>query len=842
MLKLLDNLTEIVVFLTSISFKEQKMEKYNHLKNKSRLILYLLFLLTILNIGVIFFFRNNDPPLALTDTLNFSLNATTTLLLWLAYRRSKSITIRLAKGWAILSIAQLLFTLGDTLWTIYEIILNLNPYPSIADVFYIAYYPLFFIGLLYLSQRSESKIRRINNGLDASIVFIVIGLFLGVFAFPPILAVAREETGLLRFLTLAYPLGDLILLSGLVILIYNREEEKFEYPFVFIAISIAIQVVADILYSYQSLQEIYISGGWLDIGWILGYFFLGIAAYLQSISTNSIHESSSVQKFVPQNKSNVRKTIRENLPYLSILLALALLFLTVIKTELVFIRFLVGGFGILILLVLARQFLVFWENDKLNENLNKTLELVKSQAAHLQKTNIDLHNEIRERKKVEDQLAFDALHDALTKLPNRVLLADRLQHAIEYSQRHNDYGFSVFFIDLDHFKNVNDSLGHAVGDDLLVHFAKRVQKCLRKSDTLARLGGDEFAILLEDYSDHSQSKLVAERIQEVLKPPYLLSGKDFYISASIGIVANTKDYKDPDSILQDADIAMYRAKMLGKARFEFFTPELRFQATSRLDLETQLHHALDRNELFLIYQPIYSLISNSLVSFEALLRWNNPTHGLVLPADFISIAEKSNLIVKIEEWVLLEACRQLKQWQKKFPDNEDLAVNVNISGRHFIHPDFIPCIETITKITDLKPKNIHLEITETVLVENREIARTVFTTLHDKGYEVQIDDFGTGYSSLAYLLNFHVDIIKIDKSFVQSIGKGENGAHLVKTIINMAQDLGIDIIAEGIETENQLNDLKSMSCKYGQGYLLSYPLALPEINNLLQLKKRNNIS
>jgi EAL domain-containing protein (putative c-di-GMP-specific phosphodiesterase class I) len=361
---------------------------------------------------------------------------------------------------------------------------------------------------------------------------------------------------------------------------------------------------------------------------------------------------------------------------------------------------------------------------------------------------------------------------------------------------------------------------------------------LRQSDTLARLGGDEFAILLENNSNFSESQIIAERIQEVLQPPYSLSGKDFYISASIGIVANTKEYKDADSILQDADIAMYRAKVLGKARYEIFTPDLRIEAISRLDLEAQLQHAIEREELFLNYQPIYSLGTNDLVGFEALLRWNNPARGVLLPAEFISIAEESDLIVKIGEWVLLEACRQLKIWLKDFPKKGYLSININISGRHFIHPDFIHCIETTTMITGLKPQNIHLEITETVLVENREKARVVFNTLHNMGYEIQIDDFGTGYSSLGYLLNFHVDIIKIDKSFIQSIGKGENGDHLVKTIVNMAQELGIDIVAEGIETERQLRDLKLMDCKFGQGYLLSYPLASSEINNLLQSGKR----
>ena len=485
-------------------------------------------------------------------------------------------------------------------------------------------------------------------------------------------------------------------------------------------------------------------------------------------------------------------------------------------------------------MVLVRQFLTFWENEKLNYNLKTTLDLLNNQASNLQKINDDLQMEIRQRKKAEDQLAFDALHDSLTQLPNRGLLTDRLQHAIDYSKRHTDYNFSVFFIDIDHFKNVNDSMGHSIGDQLLVHFADRIQKCLRKSDTLARLGGDEFIILLENNSEVVGSRTIAERIQEVLRPPYRLAGKDFYVSASIGIVEDTDDYKDSDSILQDADIAMYRAKTLGKARYEIFTASLRTEALSRLELESQFQNAVEKNEFFLNYQPIYSLVTNSLVGFEALLRWNHPQRGELLPADFLSIAENSGLIIRIGEWVISEACRQMKEWQKKYPNMADLAININISGRHFIHPNFIAYLESVVKSTGLRPQNICLEITETVLIENQEQSRLVFNSLHEKGFEIQIDDFGTGYSSLGYLLNYHVDTIKIDKSFIQSIGKGKNGLHLVKTIVTMAQDLGIEIIAEGIETDKQLQGLKSIACKYGQGFLLSHPLAAKDIEKLIK--------
>ncbi len=812
------------------------MEKKVLLLEQSKRLLIGLGLFTLIELGVIFLLKDNPAAMPASDLLNVLINLTTTLLLWQTARYAKLVLGRIAKSWGILCLAQLLFTMGDLLWTVYELILQSSPYPSIADIFYILYYPIFFIGILFLSQKPDSKIKRINNWLDAGIVFIVINLFIGVYIFPQIMESAVGEPFLVKFLSLAYPAGDVILFSAILILIYNRDEEKFEIPILFIMLSVLIQVASDIIYSFQSLQDAYISGGWLDSGWILGYLFMGIAAYTHMRDLDR-QESVSVPDQQSILKRQLKKTLRDTLPILSILLAFLLFFRVFAADSSAQVRHIIGGIGLLFSLVSARQFLTLWENAQLNRNLRTTLDLAQTQAANLQKINADLQVEIRERKKAEDQLAFDALHDALTKLPNRVLLTDRLQHAIDYSKRHSDYSFSVFFIDIDHFKNVNDSMGHSIGDQLLVLFAERVMKCLRKSDTLARLGGDEFAVLLEINSEKTDPKSIAERIQEILRPPYQLGGKDFFVSASFGIVEDTSDYKDADSILQDADIAMYRAKALGKARYELFTASLRTEALSRLELESQLQHAVGKKELFLNYQPIFSLGTQKLIGFEALLRWKHPQRGTLLPADFLLIAESSGLIIKIGQWVITEACRQMKEWQKKIPGSENLVMNINISGHQFAHPDFVETLDQITRQSGLKPANICLEITETVLIENQEQSRAVFKALHAMGYEIQIDDFGTGYSSLGYLLNFHVDTIKIDKSFIQSIGKGENGLNLVKTIVDMAQNLGIEIIAEGIETEKQLSDLKSIDCQYGQGYLLSRPVAPQEIERLLQSTK-----
>ena len=453
----------------------------------SRWVFYLLIGLTLINLGVIFFLPDSDYKVVLSDTLFIFLNCVTVLSLWLAARHSKKISGKYTKSWVILCLAQLLFTLGDLLWAYYEIIIKSAPFPSAADIFYLAYYPVFLIGILLLSPKSESTIKRSNNWLDATIIFISAGLGLGIYLLSPLLNSLAEETVIVQILSLAYPVGDLILLSALLVLIYSRTNKKLEYPILFIAISIFIQIVTDIIFSYQSLMETYISGGWLDSGWILGYLSLGIAGYLQS----TFREKTKRETHNPESiivKNQIIMTLRNLLPYLLVILACFLLFDNYNNKAYANMNFLFGGVGLLAVLVLTRQFLALRENNQLNLNLNKALLEVRDQTIHVQKANDSLRLEIGVRKKAEIRLAFDALHDSLTQLPNRVLLTDRLKHAIDYSKRHSEYIFSVFFIDIDYFKNVNDSMGHAVGDELLVYFTERVQKCLRKSDTLSRLG------------------------------------------------------------------------------------------------------------------------------------------------------------------------------------------------------------------------------------------------------------------------------------------------------------------------------------------------------------------
>jgi diguanylate cyclase (GGDEF)-like protein/PAS domain S-box-containing protein len=446
---------------------------------------------------------------------------------------------------------------------------------------------------------------------------------------------------------------------------------------------------------------------------------------------------------------------------------------------------------------------------------------------------LSIARDITALKLAEAKLIHDASHDALTGLPNRALFVERLERTILHAQRRSDYLFSVLFLDLDRFKVINDSLGHTIGDRLLIAFARRLETCLRSGDTVARLGGDEFTILLDDLADASDVSLVANRIQTTLASPFQIDGHEIFISTSIGIAFNATDNSQAEELLRNADIAMYRAKSRGRARYEVFDTQMYAQATKLLQLETDLRRAIARQELLIHYQPIVSLSSNKIIGFEALVRWQHAQHGLVSPAQFIPIAEETGLIVEIGYWVLGEACRQMRVWQEQFPTAPLLTISVNISSKQFSQPDLNEQIARILQETELEPSSLKLEITESVLMENTQSATDMLLKLRAMNIQIHIDDFGTGYSSLSYLHRFPSNAVKIDRSFVSRIGsKGEN-LEIVRAIVGLARSLNMDAIAEGVETPEQLTYLKALKCKYAQGYYCSRPLNSQSMERLI---------
>ena len=462
------------------------------------------------------------------------------------------------------------------------------------------------------------------------------------------------------------------------------------------------------------------------------------------------------------------------------------------------------------------------------------LERAEQQLARLER---DLQHEISKRKRVEEQLLHDAFHDALTGLPNRALFADRLERAIERANRLPDFPFAILLLDLDRFNVINDSLGHTFGDRLLVQIARRLEGLLRAGDTIARLGGDEFVILLEEIKDGQVAPLIAGRVLEALAQPFNVDESEIFISGSIGILLSTVRYAFPADVLRDADLAMYHAKKLGKARFEVFDLSMRQHAIARLELESQLRSALDHGEFQLHYQAIQALQTGHITGFEALLRWMPPGRAPVTPAEFIPVAEETGLIIPIGDWVLREACRQMRAWQDLYPSQPPLAINVNISSRQFTHPALVEQVARILSKTGLEPDSLRLEITESTFMENAELAARILADLQQIGVQFQIDDFGTGYSSLSYLQQFPINTIKIDRTFIGRIGRDGHNSEIVRTILTLARDLGMGTIAEGIETEDQLAQLKNLDCQLGQGFLIARPMEPSRVENLLEAQR-----
>lgn len=441
--------------------------------------------------------------------------------------------------------------------------------------------------------------------------------------------------------------------------------------------------------------------------------------------------------------------------------------------------------------------------------------------------------DITERKLLEEKLVHNAFYDALTGLPNRILFIDKLEQAIIEIKSNPDNLFAVLFLDLDRFKVVNDSLGHLVGDQLLITLAQRLQQCLQPDDTVARLGGDEFTILLSHIQSIEDATCIAENIHQALKSPFNLCGYEVFMTASIGIALGTNKYTQPADLLRDADTALYRAKEQSQAGHIVFDTTMHHRAVTLLQLETDLRWAVERQELCLYYQPIICMKTGTITGFEALVRWQHPERGLISPAEFIPIAEETGLIIPIGHWVLTESCQQLRQWQLQFPAIKSLTINVNLSGKQFSQPDLIEQISQILENTSLNPSNLKLEITETAIIASPEKATSVLKQLKAFGLQLCIDDFGTGYSSLAYLHNFPIDVLKIDRSFINRIDSDTEQFAIVRAIVTLADNLGMSVVAEGVETIDQLVQLKLLQCQQAQGYFFSKPLAQEQARILL---------
>lgn len=439
---------------------------------------------------------------------------------------------------------------------------------------------------------------------------------------------------------------------------------------------------------------------------------------------------------------------------------------------------------------------------------------------------MSVSQDISARKRLEEQLRHQALHDPLTGLANRTLCLDRIRQAVERSRRRPDYIFAVLFVDLDRFKLVNDSMGHKFGDALLMETASRLLECVRDLDTVARLGGDEFVLVLEELEAPRRAIHVVHRVREVLAREFQLGQRAVQLTASIGVAVDTRRYRTPEDVLQNANLAMHRAKEMGRDRFKIFTNRMLDAAVHRLNLESGLQRALAENQLFLVYQPIVRLGRGyGLYGFEALVRWRHPERGVVGPAEFIPVAEETGLIVELGLWVLRAACRTFADWLRGVPDAADLTLAVNLSGRQFAQSDLVGAIRRVLQETGMPADKLKLEITETALMENASRAVERLQALRDLGIRLSVDDFGTGYSNMIYLQQLPLDLLKIDLSFVQKMDVNQENVAIVKAIISLAHTLGLEVVAEGVERARHHEILSLLDCEFGQGYLYSPPLS-----------------
>ena len=503
---------------------------------------------------------------------------------------------------------------------------------------------------------------------------------------------------------------------------------------------------------------------------------------------------------------------------------------------------------ILLLLGLAVFTIFYLTYRRYVDDIKKTSALAeqaeRDRAEQAERHIEELQHHIAEQDRIgqalresKEKFRHAAFHDSLTDLPNRNLFMETLSFSLEKLKHKPKFKFAILFLDINRFKTINDSLGHSMGDRLILHVAKRLATAVREKDLVARFSGDEFAFILNNINGLEDAIEFAEIIKSKISTPFSLGGRQVFTSFSIGIAMGSAEYDAAENILRDADIAMYHAKAAEKD-YVVFDQKMHTRAVTLLQLETDLRSAIERNELCMYYQPIVDLSSMRLFGFESLIRWNHPQRGLVPPGEFIPVSEETGLIIPLTLWVLRTSCRQMVEWQRKSEFNKDLVVSVNLSGKHFAQKDLVKQIKAVIDETGIEAKHLKLEITESAVMQNAEGAILMLKQLRDLGIQLSIDDFGTGYSSLSYLHRFPINTLKVDRSFVSTMEDGSENGEIVRTVVALAKTLGLSVIAEGIESIHQLHQLRILGCEYGQGYLFSRPVPVEEAVKLLEDKAR----
>ncbi len=695
---------------------------------------------------------------------------------------------RLRSAWRMLALAAFCYLAGDVAQTVYEQVGTL-PYPSVADIFYLLFYPLTLCGLLRFPTGHRNPGERVRLTLDLAAVaiggaMVVIYVVLG----PTVVASGPDK--LLTAISVAYPVGDMVLLVGLASVLLRRAPGSSRRALQLMAATLMFFVAADLVYGYLSLHSSYQGGDPVDSLWMIAIALSAVAAAAQ------VAPAPGLKEIIEHQRERASWA-----PFLAVGV----------------------GFGVM----LAGQ---LSERDVLQDTM--------AIAAVLLATLVSVRQFLAQRDLVHtrDRLSYQSLHDEVTALPNRALVIDRAEQML-YRSRRSHAPMAALCVDIDGFKNVNERFGRAAGDELLRVVAARLSGVVRDADTVGRLNGDEFAVLLEGSTLDVTPELVAERIRDVLGQPIDLHGSDqrtLSVTASTGVALGERS--SADDLLRDADYAMQEAKRQGKNCWVVFESSMQTAAQDRLELEMDLREALERDELFLLYQPTFDLHSETINGVEALVRWNHPRRGLIGPDVFIPLAEDCGMIVAIGRWVLRTACEQAAQWESH---GFRLGMSVNVSARQLDDGALLQDVAQALKHNQLDPLRVTLEITETALMRDAEAAAGRLRELKGLGVRIAVDDFGTGYSSLAYLRQFPVDSLKIDRAFISGIDSSEESRALVHTLVQLGKTLGLETLGEGIEEQAQLRQLQREQCDTGQGFLFSRPLPPDGLLELLELDFRS---
>jgi diguanylate cyclase (GGDEF)-like protein/PAS domain S-box-containing protein len=821
---------------------------------------------------------------------------------------------------------------GQAAWTWYESVLGREvPFPSLADVGYLAAVPLAAAALLSLPFAARGLAGRVRQVLDGLMIAASLLLISWVLVLKTLFQAGADNAGS-QAISLAYPIGDIVV--GTIVLFMltraRRAHGATDIPLSLLGGGLVAWAVADSGFVYLTASGSYSSGALIDAGWFLGYILILLAA--RKPTADLVAEEPQAADQLEGHAATSQVGLL--LPYVAVAGSLAVS--TVAQLQ----HSRLGPFAgwirsFIMLALIGRQVLTLLENSSLARHLEarvveRTTELraseqrfqalvqhssevvilvdprskveyvsesmtqvfgyseahlvgrpltaildpeaqsrlvealanvakrpygvlelelvVRHHAGHDCTAQVTITNlldnpsvgglvlntrDISERRQLEDQLSHQAFHDSLTALANRALFKDRVDHALLRTKRQTP-SVAVLFLDLDGFKEVNDSLGHAAGDRLLIQVGQRLLACVRPSDTVARFGGDEFAVLIEDASDDTELDTVATRILDSLRQPFLVNDRELHVRGSMGIARMDHDVDSADQLLRNADLAMYRAKAATQGGFERYNPGMHTELVARVQLEADLRRALEAEELFLHYQPTFDLGSGQITGAEALCRWNHPTRGLVPPTEFIPLAEASGLIRPLGAWVLREACQQAAAWQHAHPDRDKpLALNVNLSGRQLQHTQVVQDVADALRDSGLPAESLVLEMTESVLLDDSETVLDILGQLKALGIRLAIDDFGTGYSSLSYLHRFPVDILKIDRSFVERLSHASDNAELAWTVVRLGQSLQLQTVAEGVEDSTQFLTLRRMGCDIGQGYYFGRPMDANALARLL---------